>query len=153
MSDDMSAPDFNDEDRLRELLRDPGWSLPSRPDAMTRIHRAARRQRARTAGTATFAVAVIAGAIAGPLALSSAGAPANIPHNAQPSPQPTIQLPDVVGINVQQAEIVVRAAVPGARITIRHVKSADPAGTVVKESPIACIYVLPGSPVTLSVAD
>jgi hypothetical protein len=149
----MSAPDFNEEDKLRELLHDPGWSLPARPDAVARIHRAARRQRVQTAGTATFAVAIVAGAIAGPLALSSAGAPANIPHSAQPTPQPTIQLPSVLGMNVQQAEMIVRAAIPGARITIRHAKSSSqPAGIVIAESPIACIYVLPDSPVTLTVA-
>ena len=149
----MSAPDFNEEDKLRELLHDPGWSLPARPDAVARIRRAARWQRVRTVGTATFAVAIVAGAIAGPLALSSAGAPANIPDSGQPSPQPTLQLPDVIGMNVQQAEVVVRAAIPGARLTIRHEKSATlPAGNVIAESPIACIYVLPDSTVTLTVA-
>jgi hypothetical protein len=50
------------EDRLRELLHDPGWSLPAWPDAEARIRRRARRQRIRAA-TAGAAVAGIAAAV------------------------------------------------------------------------------------------
>lgn len=50
------------EDRLRELLREPGWSLPAWPDAEARVRRAARRQRIRAA-TAGAAVAGIAAAV------------------------------------------------------------------------------------------
>jgi len=50
------------EDRLRELLRDPGWSLPAWPDAEARVRRRARRQRIRAA-TAGAAVAGIVAAV------------------------------------------------------------------------------------------
>ena len=54
---------MNDEDRLRELLRDPRWSLAPRPDAQSQVLRAARRQRRAAAGAAG-AVAVVIGAAA-----------------------------------------------------------------------------------------
>ncbi len=54
MADDVT------EGRLRELLSDPGWSLPSWPDAEARVRRAARRQRIRAAWVAAGASAVAA---------------------------------------------------------------------------------------------
>jgi hypothetical protein len=42
--------DGDTEGQLRELLRDPGWSLRPWPDAEARVRRAARRQRLRAAG-------------------------------------------------------------------------------------------------------
>jgi hypothetical protein len=55
------------ENRLRELFRDPRWSLPSWPDADTRVRDAARRQRLRAAAVAVGAgfavIAVIASAV------------------------------------------------------------------------------------------
>jgi hypothetical protein len=61
------------EDGLRELLRDPRWTLPTWPDAQVRVRRAARRQRLRAMGVAigggTFAIA----AIVIPLTLLSGG--------------------------------------------------------------------------------
>ena len=53
----------NDEDRLRELLGDPRWSLAPWPDADSRVRRAARRQRRVVA--AAGAVAVVIAALAG----------------------------------------------------------------------------------------
>ena len=50
----------NDEDRLRELLRDPRWSLAPWPDGAARVRRAARRRRAAAGG----AVAVVLAAAA-----------------------------------------------------------------------------------------
>lgn len=50
------------ESRLRELLHDPGWSLPAWPNAEARIRRTARRQRIRAA-TAGAAVAGIMAAV------------------------------------------------------------------------------------------
>jgi hypothetical protein len=47
--------DDNAEDRLRELFRDPRWSLPSWPDADARVRNAARRQRLRVSGVAVVA--------------------------------------------------------------------------------------------------
>ena len=58
------------EDRLRELLRDPRWSLPERPDPQPRIRRAAQRQRLRLTGVAA-AVAVIAVAV--PVGIGASG--------------------------------------------------------------------------------
>ncbi len=47
--------DDNAENRLRELFRDPRWSLPSWPDADARVRDAARRQRLRAASVAVGA--------------------------------------------------------------------------------------------------
>src|SRR5215472_14280765 len=47
------------EDRLRELLRDPRWSLPKWRDPQQRIHRAARRQRLRLTGMAAGVAAAV----------------------------------------------------------------------------------------------
>src|SRR6516225_5163212 len=47
------------EARLRELLRDPRWSLPSGPDPEQRVRRAAQRQRLRLAGMAGVAAAAL----------------------------------------------------------------------------------------------
>lgn len=68
-----------EEDRLRELLRDDAWSLPSWPDAGARVRRTARRQRLRTASASVATGALAAAAIVLPLKLVSgpaAGAPA-----------------------------------------------------------------------------
>ena len=49
------------ENRLRELLHDPRWSLPSWPDAEARVRNAARRQRLRAARvTAVAGIAAVA---------------------------------------------------------------------------------------------
>jgi hypothetical protein len=159
----MEVPDMDDEEELRELFGDPGWWLPTPPDAMIRIRRAARRQRLRAATMAACAVVVIAGAVAGPLAFSKAGASAMTP-TVQVSPRPTIQLPDVIGMPLQQAEAAIRAAVPGVRITVRHSTSATPPtgitlpsgaalppGTAIAEAPLACSLVNPGAQITLTV--
>jgi hypothetical protein len=50
-----------DEDRLRELMHDPGWSLPPWQNAERRIRRAARRQRAVTAGAPVTLAMMLAG--------------------------------------------------------------------------------------------
>jgi hypothetical protein len=57
------APDENLEDRLRELMRDPGWSLPTWTDPEARIRRVARKQRLRVAGVAAGGSAVVAAAL------------------------------------------------------------------------------------------
>jgi hypothetical protein len=61
--------DDRTENRLRELLRDPRWSLPSWPDAEARIRKAARRQRFRVVGVAAGAGIAAITAIAVPLTL------------------------------------------------------------------------------------
>jgi hypothetical protein len=160
----MEVTDMDDEEELRELFGDQGWWLPTPPDALIRIRRAARRQRLRAATMAACAMVVIAGAVAGPLAFSKAGASAMTP-TVQVSARPTIQLPDVVGMQLQQAEAVIRAAIPGVRITVRHSTSTTPSpditlppgatllpGSVTNELPLACALVNSGAQVTLTVS-
>jgi len=57
------AHDTEMEERLRELLTDPGWSLPSWPDPQHRVRIAARRQRIRAASAAATATAVTAAVV------------------------------------------------------------------------------------------
>lgn len=53
--------DDDAENRLRELFRDPRWSLPPWPDAEARVRNAARRQRLRAARlTAVAGITVVA---------------------------------------------------------------------------------------------
>ena len=59
------------EDRLRELLQDPGWALPSWPDAEARVRGAARRQRLRITGAAAGAGTAIAAIVISVPMLSS----------------------------------------------------------------------------------
>jgi hypothetical protein len=65
--------DDKDERRLRELLRDPRWSLPARPDAEARVRRAARRQRRKAAGAAVSLGAVVIAASVLPVTLTGGG--------------------------------------------------------------------------------
>lgn len=60
---------MNCEDRLRELLRDPRWSLALWPDAHSRVRRAARRQRRAAAGAAGGAVVITVAAASALLAM------------------------------------------------------------------------------------
>lgn len=57
------------EARLRELFRDPRWSLPPWPDAEARIRKVARRQRVRATSAAAGAGIAAITAIVFPLAL------------------------------------------------------------------------------------
>jgi hypothetical protein len=52
------------ESRLRELLRDPDWSLPAWPDAEARVRRTARRQRIRTAAAGAAVAGIVAAVVA-----------------------------------------------------------------------------------------
>src|SRR6516225_2036223 len=70
------------EDRLRELLRDPGWSLPKWRDPQQRIRRAARGQRVRLAGTAAGVAAALT-AVAVPVGIGASG---QVPGPAGPTP-------------------------------------------------------------------
>ena len=60
--------------KLRELLRDPRWSLRPRADAQARIRRAARRQRVRLASLTGATCAIAAAAVALPLTVLGGGA-------------------------------------------------------------------------------
>src|SRR5262245_155085 len=93
---------MNDEDRLRELLRDPRWSLAPWPDADSRVRRAARRQRRAAAAAGAVAVLIAAAAFALPTVLR--GSPATV--TAQPSgvagrtlhPEPTRSSPSPTSV-------------------------------------------------------
>src|SRR6516164_10849186 len=74
------------EARLRELLRDPRWSLPAGPDPEQRVRRAAGRQRLRLAGMAGVAAAAVI-AVAIPAGLGVLGQP---PRPEQPPAAPTL---------------------------------------------------------------
>jgi hypothetical protein len=63
------------ENRLRELFRDPRWSLPSWPDAEARVRNAARRQRLRATGVAAGVGIAAITAIVVPLTLPGASPP------------------------------------------------------------------------------
>jgi hypothetical protein len=63
------------EDRLRELMRDPGWSLPAWPDAQARVRRAARRQRMALARLGAAVTAIITMAAIVPVLVLNRGVP------------------------------------------------------------------------------
>jgi PASTA domain len=158
MNDDTGV-----EDRLRELLRDPGWSLPPRPDAPARIRRAARWQRIRTASTTACAVAVVAAAIAGPLTLSRGGGPASAPGTTHsvaagaPSPAkhpaPLRVMPSVIGMKLAFAEKVIHHALPATHFIVRlDATSAVRAGIVIAQTPVTGSHIRPGERVTLVVS-
>jgi hypothetical protein len=136
--------DDSPEGRLRELLLDPGWSLPPWPDAQARIRQAARRQRVRTAGLAACTAAIAAAAVVLPLALSGGGpgpapgrvqaAPATASRaSAPPAPgrMVTVLMPDVTGLTLKQAEAVIRSVLfSRPDIIVRHVRPEEPSGKV-----------------------
>ncbi len=57
------------EDRVRELLQDPRWSLPVWPDAQARVRRAARRQRLTVASVGAAVAAFVTTAAVIPVVL------------------------------------------------------------------------------------
>jgi hypothetical protein len=76
------------EDRIRESLHDPRRQLPTWPDLMPRVRRAARQQRARLAVAIGMVAAVIGLAIAAPLlaSRSATGAGPGLSTGSTPSP-------------------------------------------------------------------
>jgi hypothetical protein len=62
------------ESRLRELLHDPGWSLPPWPDAEARVRRTARRQRIRAATAGAAVAGIVAAVVATVTGFQSPGA-------------------------------------------------------------------------------
>jgi hypothetical protein len=90
---------MTDEDRLRQLMHDPGWSLPPWPDAECRIRRAVRRQRAVTAAAAAAAAVAVAGVAltaspllrpgSAPVAISTPRQRTQPATNPSPSPSPS----------------------------------------------------------------
>lgn len=85
---------MNREDRLRELLRDPRWSLAPWPDAHSRVRRAARRQRRAAAGAGAAAVVITVAAASALLAVlpsspsrvSAGQPPAGAGRTSRPEP-------------------------------------------------------------------
>jgi hypothetical protein len=71
------------EDLVRDLLHDPRWSLPARPDMQARVRRAARRQRLAAASIGAAAVAFVTIAAVIPVVLLGSLAPRG---NAGPGP-------------------------------------------------------------------
>jgi hypothetical protein len=77
------------EDRLRDLLRDPRWSLPAWPDPHARVRRAARRQRLALAGIGAAVTAVITAAAVVPIMLLGPGQSTVSPEaSSGPAPGP-----------------------------------------------------------------
>jgi hypothetical protein len=158
--------DNSPEGRLRELLLDPGWSLPPWPDAQARIRRAARRQRVRAAGLAACTGAIAAAAVAVPLALSG-GSPGTTPGeglatpaaaghaSATPSGQghvATVLIPDVLGLKLPEAKALLRSVLlPRADIIVRYVKASQPAGVVIAQTPAPGVRVAVNGRITLQV--
>jgi hypothetical protein len=74
-----------DEEKLRELMRDPRWSLAPWPDAQSRVRRAARKQRRAVACTAAAVAILITAAAAVTLSVVLSGSPAQVAAN-RPTP-------------------------------------------------------------------
>ncbi len=158
------------EGRLCELLRDPGWSLPPWPDTQARIRRAARRQRIKATGLAAGTGVIAVAAVTVPLALSGGGVrghgegvqgtvgvvqgtPAAASHASTSPPRPAarVLMPDVTGLELRAAKAVIRSAVSGPDIIVRHVKSSGPPGVVIAQLPAPGARVGQGGRITLKV--
>jgi hypothetical protein len=168
--------DDTHEGRLRELLRDPGWSLAPPPDAQAWIRRSARRQRVVLTGLAACTGAAAATAVAVPLALSGGGAqgeiqtvPAAAGHGSAsasasagasasasvtPSAQrhrATIAMPDVTGMNLKEAETIILSVTTHGHITVLRIKATQTAGVVVRQAPSPGARIATDSQITLTV--
>jgi hypothetical protein len=91
---------MNRENRLRELLRDPRWSLAPWPDAHSRVRRAARRQRraAAAGGAAVVIIVVAASALlavlpSSPSKVSAGHPPGGAGRTSHPEPSRSSPLP------------------------------------------------------------
>lgn len=151
-------PDEADlEDRLRDLLSDPRWSLQPWPDAQERVRRTARRQRIKAVSATACTGAVAAAACAVPLAVlgGARGTPVPSTHTATPSaPQHSAaarQTPLVVGLKLAGAESILLQA--GLSVTVVRVNASAPPGIVVLQNPVAGTPVAPGSQITLEVSQ
>lgn len=80
------AGDEMTEKRLRELLRDPGWSLPAWPNAEARVRRAARRQRIRAAAAGAAVAGIVAAVVATVTGFQAPGPYPTAPTVALPAP-------------------------------------------------------------------
>jgi hypothetical protein len=78
------------EDRLRELLHDPEWSLPAWPDGQARVRRAARRQRMTLVRVAGAITAVVTTAAVVPVLLFGRGLGPGLSSAASPFALPPL---------------------------------------------------------------
>src|SRR6516225_6942683 len=109
------------EARLRELLRDPRWSLPAGPDPEQRVRRAARAQRRRLAGLAGVAAAAAVIAVAIPAGVGVLGHPAGPAAHRRPA---TLYIyGSEVGSGANRANVVIpvntATGTPGKPIHVR----------------------------------
>jgi hypothetical protein len=95
----MRLPDEDQlEERFRELLHHPRWSLAPRPDAEARARRAVRRQRLKAANATAATIAVVLAAVTIPMTLLP---DSHTPPDPSPSftpsskPPPALTLPAV----------------------------------------------------------
>jgi hypothetical protein len=157
MSDDSMA-----ENRLREVLRDPRWALPTWPDPQDRVRRLARRQRVTTASLATAASAVVAAVIVVPLAVLGGGQGTSVPTIRPAAPAApaarhnspaVVVMPSTVGMSANAALAVLHSiTVARITITVQDVQANQPPGTVVTQNPPAGSRVAPGSQINLTVS-
>ena len=137
---------MNDEDRLRELLRDARWSLAPWPDAQSRVLRAAKRQRRAAAGAAGAMAFVIAAAAAFTLLAVPGSSPAKVsagqptlagpasrpgPAKSSPSPAPGTpsRLPSTPAIGSAAFPVSIYPAAKRPRMTTGALALCpDPAG-------------------------
>jgi len=136
VSDDPAA-----ENKLRELLHDPAWSLPPWPDAQARVRRTAWQQRRRAVGLRACTAAIAVAVIAVPLSFLGGAAPATrppvaatglhpaaapgMPSTIQARPDPTVKVDGILqpGTPVPVADIDVQAG--ANRETIFGLASVD----------------------------
>jgi len=115
------------EDRLRELLQDPRWSLPAWPDPQARVRRAARRQRLSAASFGAAVAAFVTTAAVIPVVLLGRLAPGSAGPGSDTVPVAgAFQTPAVgaVGFDAAVYPAAVRAQSPAGVTTL----CPDPAG-------------------------
>jgi hypothetical protein len=93
-----------DEEKLRELMRDPRWSLAPWPDAQSRVRRAARKQRRAIAGAAAAVALLIAAAAAVTVPAVLSGSPAGVAAN-RPVPPGTSSRPSAADTSPSPAPV------------------------------------------------
>jgi hypothetical protein len=123
---------MNCEDRLRELLRDPRWSLAPWPDAQSRVRRAARRQRRAVAAAAGAVAVVITVAAASALLAVLPSAPSTVSAGQSPAAAGRTSRPEAS-----------RSSPPPASVTPTGLPSTPPVGSAA--FPVS-IYPAPKSP-------
>ncbi len=115
------------EDRVRELLQDPRWSLPAWPDPQARVRRAARRQRLSAASVGAAVAAFVTTAAVIPVVLLGRLSPGGAgPGSGAVPVAGAFQTPAVgaVGFDAAVYPAAVKAQAPTGVTTL----CPDPAG-------------------------